>query len=129
MWLKSIELLNYKTRTSYRHEFTWGYNEISEPNEYGKSTLLEAIGDLLRTPASGSGRELQAKRTLGAEEDPVIRLSVVSGEREYLLERNAQEGSSRARRVGRPGRAHLPDRAFRCRVSRTGCQPTDHAGA
>ncbi len=86
--LKRLELLNYKIHRHNVFEFE-NFTEIKKPNEFGKSTIIEAISDAFAlTP-----EKLVGKKTKGSVENPVILLDFVLDGKQYRVSVNAQSKS------------------------------------
>jgi len=91
MRLLRVSFKNYKILEDREFEFGENPLVVSAPNESGKSTLIEGIGDAF----SLSPDKLRAKRTEGKELDPVLEVIFEIGEHTYALKVNAQDGTVR----------------------------------
>ncbi len=90
MILKRVHLINYRIHEDKAFDFDKGFNEIKEPNEYGKSTIIEAIQDAFSLKPSVMGN----KATRGIDKNPVVEVEFQTPENlEFMLIANAQDNS------------------------------------
>ncbi len=87
--LKRIKLKNYKVHQDFETEFDSRFYELKKPNEYGKSTIFEAVCDAF----SFSVDKIKEKRTKGSKKLPVIILDFELDDEVYTLTLNAQSDS------------------------------------
>lgn len=88
MQIKRITLKNYRIHRDNEFKFNLGLNIINQPNEWGKSTIIEALQNGLSLKIS----EIRKKRSWDSEYNPVIRITWEDDGKEYNLEINTQEG-------------------------------------
>ncbi len=86
--IQRLKLLNYKIHKDSTFTFD-DFTEIRKPNEFGKSTIIEAISDAF----SLSPDRIKEKRTKGVNENPVISLDITVGKKGYRLSINAQSNT------------------------------------
>lgn len=84
--LKRLKLKNYKIHKDFDAEFDSNFYELRRPNEFGKSTIFEAICDAF----SFSVDRIKEKYTKGSDNLPVIIVNFSMDEEEYILTLNAQ---------------------------------------
>jgi len=106
MWLKRIELKNFKKFVDFQAQFSPGINVVKGPrNEMGKSTLLEGIiAALFRNPKS-TAKELKDYVSWGSTRQFQTNLEFEDKGNRYLLEKDFDKGTVRL--VGENGQEEL----------------------
>ena len=96
MWLKKIELKNFKRLVDFQAQFSPGINVVKGPrNEMGKSTLLEGIiAALFRNPKS-TAKELKDYVSWGSTRQFQTSLEFEDKGNSYLLEKDFDKGTVR----------------------------------
>jgi DNA repair exonuclease SbcCD ATPase subunit len=96
MWLKRIELKNFKRFVDFPAQFSPGINVVKGPrNEMGKSTLLEGIiAALFRNPKS-TAKELKDYVSWGSTMQFQTSLEFEDKGNRYLLEKDFDKGTVR----------------------------------
>jgi len=96
MWLKKIELKNFKRLIDFQAQFSPGINVVKGPrNEMGKSTLLEGIiAALFRNPKS-TAKELKDYVSWGSTRQFQTSLEFEDKGNRYLLEKDFDKGTVR----------------------------------
>jgi len=96
MWLKKIELKNFKRFVDFPAQFSPGINVVKGPlNEIGKSTLLEGIiAALFHNPRSTS-KELKDYVSWGSTRQCRTSIEFENNGNRYLLEKDFDEGTVR----------------------------------
>jgi DNA repair exonuclease SbcCD ATPase subunit len=96
MWLKRIELKNFKRFVDFQAQFSPGINVVKGPrNEMGKSTLLEGIiAALFRNPKS-TAKELKDCVSWGSTRQFQTSLEFEDKGNRYLLEKDFDKGTVR----------------------------------
>jgi DNA repair exonuclease SbcCD ATPase subunit len=96
MWLKRIELKNFKRFFDFQAEFSPGINVVKGPlNEMGKSTLLEGIiAALFHNPRS-TAKWLKDYASWGSTKQCRTSLEFENDENKYLLEKDFDKGTVR----------------------------------
>jgi len=96
MWLKRIELKNFKRFVDFPAQFSPGINVVKGPlNEIGKSTLLEGIiAALFHNPRSTS-KELKDYVSWGSTRQCRTSIEFENNGNRYLLEKDFDEGTVR----------------------------------
>ncbi len=96
MWLKRIELKNFKRFFDFQAGFSPGINVVKGPlNEMGKSTLLEGIiAALFHNPRS-TAKWLKDYASWGATKQCRTSLEFENNENKYLLEKDFDKGTVR----------------------------------
>jgi DNA repair exonuclease SbcCD ATPase subunit len=96
MWLKRIELKNFKRFVDFQAQFSPGINVVKGPrNEMGKSTLLEGIiAALFRNPKS-TAKELKDYVSWGSTRQFQTSLEFEDKGNRYLLEKDFDKGTVR----------------------------------
>ena len=88
MHLSAIELINYKRHERFNVELEPGVNLVFGPNESGKSTLFDAVVDVL---GGTSAPKFADRRTIGADDDPIVRLVTDVDGQTVVLERHGPD--------------------------------------
>ena len=96
MWLKNIELKNFKRFVDFQAQFSPGINVVKGPlNETGKSTLLEGIiAALFHNPRS-TAKWLKDYVSWGSTKQCRTSLEFENEENRYLLEKDFDKGTVR----------------------------------
>jgi len=96
MWLKRIELKNFKRFFDFQAQFSPGINVVKGPlNEMGKSTLLEGIiAALFHNPRS-TAKWLKDYASWGSTKQCRTSLEFENKENRYLLEKDFDKGAVR----------------------------------
>jgi DNA repair exonuclease SbcCD ATPase subunit len=96
MWLKRIELKNFKRFVDFPAQFSPGINVVKGPlNEMGKSTLLEGIiAALFHNPRSTS-KELKDYVSWGSTKQCRTSIEFENNGNRYLLEKDFNKGTVR----------------------------------
>jgi DNA repair exonuclease SbcCD ATPase subunit len=96
MWLKRIELKNFKRLVDFQAQFSPGINVVKGPlNEMGKSTLLDGIvAALFHNPRSTS-KELKDYVSWGSTRQFRTSLEFEDKGNRYLLEKDFDKGTVR----------------------------------
>jgi DNA repair exonuclease SbcCD ATPase subunit len=96
MWLKRIELKNFKRFFDFQAQFSPGINVVKGPlNEIGKSTLLEGmIAALFHNPRS-TAKWLKDYVSWGSAKQCRTSLEFENKENRYLLEKDFDKGTVR----------------------------------
>jgi len=96
MWLKRIELKNFKRFSDFPAQFSPGINVVKGPlNEMGKSTLLEGIiAALFHNPRSTS-KELKDYVSWGSTGQCRTSIEFENNGNRYLLEKDFDKGTVR----------------------------------
>jgi DNA repair exonuclease SbcCD ATPase subunit len=96
MWLRRIELKNFKRFSDYPAQFSPGINVIKGPlNEMGKSTLLEGIIVALFGNPKSTARELRDYVAWGSTAQFQTSLEFEDKGKRYLLEKDFDKGIAR----------------------------------
>jgi len=88
MQIKRIALKNYRVHRDNEFNFSPGLNIINQPNEWGKSTIIEALQNGFGLKMS----EIKRKVSWDSKYSPVIKITWEDKGKEYNLEINTQEG-------------------------------------
>jgi DNA repair exonuclease SbcCD ATPase subunit len=106
MWLKRIELKNFKRFVDFQAQFSPGINVVKGPlNEMGKSTLLDGIvAALFHNPRSTS-KELKDYVSWGSTKQFRTTIEFEDKGYKYLLEKDFDKGTVRL--IGDNGREAL----------------------
>ena len=96
MWLKSIELKNFKRFLDFQAQFSPGINVVKGPlNEMGKSTLLEGIIVALFENPRSTAKSLKDYVSWGSTRQCRTILEFENKENRYLLEKDFGKGTIR----------------------------------
>jgi DNA repair exonuclease SbcCD ATPase subunit len=96
MWLKRIELKNFKRLVDFHAPFSPGINVIKGPlNEMGKSTLLEGIVVALFHNPKSTAKELKDYVSWGSTKQFRTSLEFEDKGNKYLLEKDFDKGTVR----------------------------------
>jgi DNA repair exonuclease SbcCD ATPase subunit len=96
MWLKRIELKNFKRFSDFPAQFSPGINVVKGPlNEVGKSTLLEGIIVALFHNPRSTAKELKDYVSWGSTRQFRTSLEFEDKGNRYLLEKDFDEGTVR----------------------------------
>jgi len=96
MWLKRIELKNFKRLVDFRAQFRPGINVVKGPlNEMGKSTLLEGIIAALFYNPKSTSREVRDYVSWGSTRQYQTSLEFEEKGNRYLLEKDFDRGTVR----------------------------------
>ena len=106
MWLKRIELKNFKRFSDFPAQFSPGINVVKGPlNEMGKSTLLEGIIVALFHNPKSTAKGLKDYVSWGSTRQCQTSLKFENKGNKYLLEKDFDKGT--ARLIGENGREEL----------------------
>jgi len=106
MWLKRIELKNFKRLVDFPAQFSPGINVVKGSlNEMGKSTLLEGISAALFHNPKSTAKWLKDYASWGSTRQCRISLEFEDDGISYLLEKDFDKGT--ARLIGENGREEL----------------------
>jgi len=106
MWLKRIELKNFKRLVDFPAQFSPGINVVKGSlNEMGKSTLLEGISAALFHNPKSTAKWLKDYASWGSTRQCRISLEFEDDGISYLLEKDFDKGT--ARFIGENGREEL----------------------
>jgi DNA repair exonuclease SbcCD ATPase subunit len=94
MQINKLEINRYKNLRSFCQSFESGINFISGPNEAGKSSLVEAITDLLFTDASSTKKELKDKVGWDSEKSFDITMEFTNDDISYRLYKDFESGEA-----------------------------------
>jgi len=96
MWLKKIELKNFKRFSDFPAQFSPGINVVKGPlNEIGKSTLLEGIIVALFQNPKSTAQELKDYVSWGSTKQCQTILEFEDKGNRYLLEKDFDKGTAR----------------------------------
>ncbi len=96
MWLKRIELKNFKRLVDFQAQFSPGINVVKGPlNEMGKSTLLDGIVVALFHNPRSTARELKDYVSWGSTRQFRTSLEFEDKGNRYLLEKDFDKGTVR----------------------------------
>ncbi len=96
MWLKRIELKNFKRLVDFRTQFSPGINVVKGPlNEMGKSTLLDGIVVALFHNPRSTAKELKDYVSWGSTRQFRTSLEFEDKGNRYLLEKDFDKGTVR----------------------------------
>ena len=96
MWLKRIELKNFKRLVDFQAQFSPGINVVKGPlNEIGKSTLLEGIVVALFHNPRSTAKGLKDYVSWGSTRQCQTILEFENNENRYLLEKDFDKGTAR----------------------------------
>ena len=96
MWLKSIELKNFKRFVDFQAQFRPGINVVKGPlNELGKSTLLDGIVVALFHNARSTAKEIKDYASWGSTKQFRTNLEFEDKGNRYLLEKDFDKGTVR----------------------------------
>jgi DNA repair exonuclease SbcCD ATPase subunit len=96
MWLKRIELKNFKRFSDFPAQFSPGLNVVKGPlNEMGKSTLLEGIIAALFHNPKSTAKELKDYVSWGSTKHCQTILEFEDKGNRYLLEKDFDKGTAR----------------------------------
>jgi len=96
MWLKRIELKNFKRLVDFQAQFSPGINVVKGPlNEMGKSTLLEGIVVALFENPKSTAKGLKDYVSWGSTGQCRTSLEFENKENRYLLEKDFGKGTIR----------------------------------
>jgi len=96
MWLKRIELKNFKRFVDFQAQFSPGINVVKGPlNEMGKSTLLEGIITALFNNPKSTAKELKDYVSWGSTRQFQTSLEFEDKGNRYLLEKDFDKGTVR----------------------------------
>jgi DNA repair exonuclease SbcCD ATPase subunit len=96
MWLKKIELKNFKRFSDFLAQFSPGINVVKGPlNEMGKSTLLDGIVAALFHNPGSTARWLREYVSWGSTKQCQTILEFEDKGNKYLLEKNFDKGTAR----------------------------------
>jgi len=96
MWLKRIELKNFKRFFDFQAQFSPGINVVKGPlNEIGKSTLLEGIIAALFHNPKSTAKGLKDYVSWGSTRQCRTSLEFENNENRYLLEKDFDKGTAR----------------------------------
>ena len=96
MWLKRIELKNFKRLVDFQAQFSPGINVVKGPlNEMGKSTLLDGIVVALFHNPKSTAKELKDYVSWGSTRQCQTSLEFEDKGNRYLLEKDFDKGTIR----------------------------------
>jgi len=96
MWLKRIELKNFKRLVDFQAQFSPGINVVKGPlNEMGKSTLLDGIVAALFYNPKSTAKWLREYVSWGSTKQCRTSLEFENKENKYLLEKDFDKGTAR----------------------------------
>ena len=96
MWLKRLELKNFKRLVDFQAQFSPGINVVKGPlNEMGKSTLLEGIIVALFQNPKSTAKWLREYVSWGSTRQCRTCLEFENNENKYLLEKDFDKGTAR----------------------------------
>ena len=96
MWLKRLELKNFKRLVNFQAQFSPGINVVKGPlNEMGKSTLLEGIIVALFNNPKSTAKELKDYVSWGSTRQFQTSLEFEDKGNRYLLEKDFDKGTVR----------------------------------
>jgi DNA repair exonuclease SbcCD ATPase subunit len=96
MWLKRIELKNFKRLVDFQAQFSPGLNVVKGPlNEMGKSTLLDGIVVALFHNPRSTAKELKDYVSWGSTRQFRTSLEFEDKGNRYLLEKDFDKGTTR----------------------------------
>lgn len=96
MWLKRIELKNFKRLVDFQAQFSPGINVVKGPlNEMGKSTLLDGIVVALFHNPKSTSKELKDYVSWGSTRQFRTSLEFEDKGNRYLLEKDFDKGTVR----------------------------------
>ena len=96
MWLKRLELKNFKRLVDFQAQFSPGINVVKGPlNEMGKSTLLEGIVAALFHNPRSTAKELKDYVSWGSTRQCQTSLEFEDKGNRYLLEKDFDKGTVR----------------------------------
>jgi DNA repair exonuclease SbcCD ATPase subunit len=96
MWLKRIELKNFKRFSDFLAQFSPGINVVKGPlNEMGKSTLLEGVIVAFFGNPKSTARELRGYVSWGSTGQFRTSLEFEERGNRYLLEKDFDKGTAR----------------------------------
>ena len=94
MWLKGIELKNFKRFVDFPAQFSPGINVVKGPrNEMGKSTLLEGIVAALFHNPKSTAKGLKDYVSWGSTRQCQTSLAFENNDNKYLLEKDFDKGT------------------------------------
>lgn len=92
MKIRRLEILRYKNIESFSADLSDGVNVISGLNESGKSTLVEALTDLLFTDPESSARRLKDNKSWNETQSFELNMEFETGSKRYRLKKNFDVG-------------------------------------
>ena len=92
MKIRQLEILRYKNIESFSAELSDGVNVISGLNESGKSTLVEALTDLLFTDPESTARRLKENKSWNETQSFELSMDFETGSKRYRLKKNFDVG-------------------------------------
>jgi len=96
MWVKRIELKNFKRLVDFQAQFSPGINVVKGPlNEMGKSTLLDGIIVALFNNPKSTAKELKDYVSWGSTRQCETSLEFEDKGNRYLLEKDFDKGTVR----------------------------------
>jgi len=96
MWLKRLELKNFKRLVDFQAQFRPGINVVKGPlNEMGKSTLLDGIIVALFNNPKSTAKELKDYVSWGSTKQCQTSLEFEDKGNSYLLEKDFDKGTVR----------------------------------
>jgi DNA repair exonuclease SbcCD ATPase subunit len=96
MWLKRLELKNFKRLVDFQAQFSPGINVVKGPlNEMGKSTLLDGIIVALFNNPKSTAKELKDYVSWGSTRQCESMLEFEDKGNRYLLEKDFDKGTVR----------------------------------
>jgi len=96
MWLKRLELKNFKRLVDFQAQFSPGINVVKGPlNEMGKSTLLDGIIVALFNNPKSTAKELKDYVSWGSTRQCESSLEFEDKGNRYLLEKDFDKGTVR----------------------------------
>ena len=96
MWLKRIQLKNFKRLVDFQAQFSPGVNVVKGPlNEMGKSTLLDGIVVALFHNPKSTAKELKDYVSWGSTRQFQTSLEFEDKGNRYLLEKDFDKGTVR----------------------------------
>jgi len=96
MWLRRLELKNFKRLVDFQAQFSPGINVVKGPlNEMGKSTLLDGIVAALFQNPKSTAKELKDYVSWGSTRQWQTSLEFENNKNKYLLEKDFDKGTVR----------------------------------
>ncbi|MBD3382417.1 MAG: AAA family ATPase [candidate division Zixibacteria bacterium] len=92
MKIRRLEILRYKNIESFSAELSDGVNVISGLNESGKSTLVEALTDLLFTDPESTAKRLKENKSWNETQSFELSMDFETGSKRYRLKKNFDVG-------------------------------------
>jgi len=99
VYVRRLELADFRSYPAVGVEFMPGVNVLVGPNGVGKTNLVEALGYVATLASHRVAADLPLVR-LGAS-TAIVRVAVVNGERELLVELEIVPGKANRARIGR----------------------------